>query len=244
LAFSEFVFEYTYAEIPQEHYKSTNFDKIIITKEENSNKMRAFMKLSQYVDAYLLITRFVDQRVLNAIESTSIAVDDYQSIELKQFDFKISFVVIFLLLTLLLLLSSLLIGLNLANKLVDPIVYLIKATEEVGGGNLDYKITEEVLSNININELKRLGQAFNEMISDLKSNRIDLVQANDQLDKRRRFSESVLSGVYSGVIGLDENLKLILPNLTAMTLLNNSINRDFGCYITKIVPEFSNLINS
>ena len=88
---------------------------------------------------------------------------------------------------------------------------MIKATEEVGGGNLDYKITEEVLSNININELKRLGQAFNKMISDLKSNRIDLVQANDQLDKRRRFSESVLSGVYSGVIGLDENLKLNLP---------------------------------
>ena len=243
LAFSEFVFEYTYAEIPQEHYKTTNFNKIIITKEENSNKMRAFMKLSQYVDAYLLITRFVDQRVLNAIESTSIAVDDYQSIELKQFDFKISFVVIFLLLTLLLLLSSLLIGLNLANKLVDPIVYLIKAAEEVGGGNLDYKITEEVLSNININELKRLGQAFNEMILDLKTNRIDLIQANHQLDKRRRFSESVLSGVYSGVIGLDENLKLNLPNLTAIKLLNISIDKDFGCSISKIVPEFSNLID-
>ena len=243
LAFSEFVFEYTYAEIPQEYYNSTNFDKIIITKEENSNKMRAFMRLSQYVDAYLLISRFVDQRVLNAIESTSIAVDDYQSIELNQFDFKISFVVIFLLLTLLLLLSSLLIGLNLANRLVDPISYLITAAEEVGGGNLDYKITKNVLSNININELKRLGQAFNKMISDLKSNRIDLVQANDQLDKRRQFSESVLSGVYSGVIGLDENLKLNLPNLTAIKLLNISIDKDYGNCITKIVPEFSNLIN-
>ena len=243
LAFSEFVFEYTYAEIPQEYYNSTNFDKIIITKEENSNKMRAFMRLSQYVDAYLLISRFVDQRVLNAIESTSIAVDDYQSIELNQFDFKISFVVIFLLLTLLLLLSSLLIGLNLANRLVDPISYLITAAEEVGGGNLDYKITKNILSNININELKRLGQAFNKMISDLKSNRIDLVQANDQLDKRRQFSESVLSGVYSGVIGLDENLKLNLPNLTAIKLLNISIDKDYGNCITKIVPEFSNLIN-
>ena len=243
LAFSEFVFEYTYAEIPQEYYNSTNFEKIIITKEENSNKMKAFMRLSQYVDAYLLISRFVDQRVLNAIESTSIAVDDYQSIELNQFDFKISFVVIFLLLTLLLLLSSLLIGLNLANRLVDPISYLITAAEEVGSGNLDYKITKNVLSNININELKRLGQAFNKMISDLKSNRIDLVQANDQLDKRRQFSESVLSGVYSGVIGLDENLKLNLPNLTAIKLLNISLDKDYGNCITNIVPEFSNLIN-
>ena len=68
------------------------------------------------------------------------------------------------------------------------------------------------------------------MISDLKSNRIDLVQANDQLDKRRQFSESVLSGVYSGVIGLDENLKLNLPNLTAIKLLNISIDKDFGCF--------------
>ena len=242
LAFSEFVFEYTYAEIPQEYYNSANYDKIIITKEENSNKMKAFMKLSQYVDAYLLISRFVDQRVLDAIESTSIAVDDYQSIELEQFDFKISFVVIFLLLTLLLLLVSLLIGFNLANKLVNPISSLIKAAEEVGGGNLDYKITKKVLSNININEIKRLGQAFNQMISDLKGNRIDLVQANEQLDQRRQFSESVLSGVYSGVIGLDKNLKLNLPNLTAMKLLNISIDKHFGHSITKIVPEFSNLV--
>ena len=242
LAFSEFVFEYSYAEIPQEYYNSINFNKIIITKEEDSNKMRAFMKLSQYIDAYLLISRFVDQRVLDAIESSSIAAEDYQSIKLDQFNFTISFVLIFLLLTLVLLLSSLLVGLNLANKLVDPISSLIKAAEEVGGGNLDYNITLEDLSNININELKRLGHAFNNMISDLKSNRIDLEQANDQLDKRRRFSESVLSGVYSGVIGLDENLKLNLPNLTAMKLLNISIDKHFGLPIIDLVPEFSNLI--
>ena len=38
------------------------------------------------------------------------------------------------------------------------------------------------------------------MILDLKTNRVDLERANDQLDKRRKFSESVLSGVYSGVM--------------------------------------------
>ena len=243
LAFSEFVFEYTFAEIPKKYYTSANLDKIIITKEENSNKMRAFMKLSQYVDAYLLISRFVDQRVLNAIENTSIAVNDYQSIELKQFDLKISFIVIFLLLTLMLLVISLLVALNLANKLVDPISYLIKAAEEVGGGNLNYKVTNEVLSNININEIKRLGQAFNNMISDLKNNRIDLIQANDQLDKRRQFSETVLSGVYSGVIGLDQDLKFNLPNITATKLLNISVDKHYGLPIIDIVPEFSNLIS-
>jgi two-component system, NtrC family, nitrogen regulation sensor histidine kinase NtrY len=243
LAFSEFVFEYTYKEIPQKYYDTTNQGQIIIAKEDNSNKMRAFLKLSQYIDAYLLITRFVDQKVLNAIESTSIAVSDYQSIELKQFDFKISFVLFFLLITVFLLLIVMIIGLNIANKLVGPIGSLISAAEEVGGGNLNYKITNTVVNSININELKRLAQAFNKMILDLKTNRADLVRANDQLDKRRKFSESVLSGVYSGVIGLDKNLKINLPNLTATKLLNISIDNSFGKPLVNIVPEFSNLIN-
>ena len=243
LAFSEFVFEYTYSEIPRKNYEAANFDKIIINKEDNSNKMKAFMKLSQYVDAYLLISRYVDKRVLNAIQNTAIAASDYQFIKLQQFDLEISFVVFFLFLTLVLLLFSLLIGLNLANKLVDPISSLITAAEEVGSGNLDYKITSKDLMNINVKEIKRLGEAFNKMIADLKSSRIDLVLANDQLDKRRKFSELLLSGVYSGVIGLDENLKLNLPNVTAVKLLNISIDKHYGISIIKIVPEFSNLIN-
>ena len=243
LAFSEFVFEYTYSEIPRKNYEAANFDKIIINKEDNSNKMKAFMKLSQYVDAYLLISRYVDKRVLNAIQNTAIAASDYQFIKLQQFDLEISFVVFFLFLTLVLLLFSLLIGLNLANKLVDPISSLITAAEEVGSGNLDYKITSKDLMNINVKEIKRLGEAFNKMIADLKSSRIDLVLANDQLDKRRKFSELLLSGVYSGVIGLDENLKLNLPNVTAVKLLNISIDKHYGIPIIKIVPEFSNLIN-
>ena len=82
------------------------------------------------------------------------------------------------------------------------------------------------------------------MISDLKSNRVDLEHANDQLDKRRKFSESVLSGVYSGVIGLDKDLKINLPNITATELLNISINEDYGKSILDVVPEFKNLIEN
>ncbi len=243
LAFSQFVFEYTYADIPPEYYNLANNNEIIISKEENSNKLRAFIKLSQFVDAYLLITRFVDERVLSAIESTSIAASDYQSIELKTLDIKISFIVIFILITIILLLTSLIIGLNIANRLLDPITSLIRGAEEVGGGNLDYKIPKSVLSKININEIKDLAESFNLMISDLKSNRVDLEYANDQLDKRRKFSESVLSGVYSGVIGLNNNLQINLPNYTASKLLNISIQNDYGKEILKIVPEFKNLIS-
>ena len=67
-------------------------------------------------------------------------------------------------------------------------------------------------------ELKRLGDAFNKMILDIKISRTELIEANDQLDKRRQFSEAVLSGVYSGVIGLDEKLRINLPNLTMIQI--------------------------
>jgi len=241
LAFSQFVFEYTYADIPPNYYDLANQKEIIISREENSNKLRAFIKLSQFVDAYLLITRFVDERVLNAIESTSIAASDYQSIELKKFDIKVSFLLIFILITIILLFLSLIIGLNVANRLIIPITSLIEGAEEVGGGNLDYKIPDFILSKIHINEIKTLAESFNLMISDLKSNRVDLEYANDQLDKRRKFSESVLAGVYSGVIGLDKNLRINLPNTTASDLLGISIEKDFGKPISEIVPEFKPL---
>ena len=129
---------------------------------------------------------------------------------------------------------------NIANKLFEPISSLIKGAEEVGGGNLDYKIADNVLSKINISEIKRLAQAFNLMISDLKSNRVDLEHANDQLDKRRKFSESVLSGVYSGVIGLDKNLKINLPNVTATHLLKISIEKDPPNFRRVIVKDEKN----
>ena len=80
------------------------------------------------------------------------------------------------------------------------------------------------------------------MILDLKTNRLDLELANDQLDKRRKFSESVLSGVYSGVIGLDKDLKINLPNLTASKILNISITNSYGKFLMDVVPEFSDLI--
>ena len=67
----------------------------------------------------------------------------------------ISFVLLFILLTIFILLVAMVIGLNIANKLVGPIGSLIGAAEEVGSGNLNYKITNQVLDNININELKR-----------------------------------------------------------------------------------------
>ena len=243
LARSQFAFEINYLDLPNRYYDLANDGKIIISNDRDSNKVNAFIKLDQYVDAYLLTSRFIDQKVLEAISKSNIASDDYKSIELNLFDTKISILALFLFISLFLLLISLYVGLGLSNRLISPIAELIHASQEVGRGNLNYQIKNKTLLQNKISELKKLGNAFNKMVLDIKNNRSELIEANDQLDQRRQFSEAVLSGVYSGVIGLDKSFKINLPNKTAEKLLEINISKHYNKKFEKLFPEFQILID-
>ena len=243
LARSQFAFEINYLDLPNRYYDLANDGKIIISNDRDSNKVNAFIKLDQYVDAYLLTSRFIDQKVLEAISKSNIASDDYKSIELNLFDTKISILALFLFISLFLLLISLHVGLGLSNRLISPIAELIHASQEVGRGNLNYQIKNKTLLQNKISELKKLGNAFNKMVLDIKNNRSELIEANDQLDQRRQFSEAVLSGVYSGVIGLDKSFRINLPNKTAEKLLEIDISKHYNKKFEKLFPEFQILID-
>ncbi len=243
LARSQFAFEINYLDLPNRYYDLANDGKIIISNDRDSNKVNAFIKLDQYVDAYLLTSRFIDQKVLEAISKSNIASDDYKSIELNLFDTKISILALFLFISLFLLLISLYVGLGLSNRLISPIAELIHASQEVGRGNLNYQIKNKTLLQNKISELKKLGNAFNKMVLDIKNNRSELIEANDQLDQRRQFSEAVLSGVYSGVIGLDKNFRINLPNKTSEKLLEINISKHYNKKFEKLFPEFQILID-
>ncbi|MDC3062998.1 ATP-binding protein [Alphaproteobacteria bacterium] len=243
LARSQFAFEINYLDLPNRYYDLANDGKIIISNDRDSNKVNAFIKLDQFVDAYLLTTRFIDEKVLEAISKSNIASDDYRSIELNLFDTKISILALFLFISLFLLLISLYVGLGLSNRLISPIAELIHASQEVGRGNLSYQIKNKTLLQNKISELKKLGSAFNKMVLDIKNNRSELIEANDQLDQRRQFSEAVLSGVYSGVIGLDKSFRINLPNKTAENLLEINISKHYNKKLEKLFPEFQILID-
>ncbi len=243
LARSQFAFEINYLDLPSRYYDLANDGKIIISNDRDSNKVNAFIKLDQFVDAYLLTSRFIDEKVLEAISKSNIASDDYRSIELNLFDTKISILALFLFISLFLLLISLYVGLGLSNRLISPIAELIHASQEVGRGNLNYQIKNKTLLQNKISELKKLGNAFNKMVLDIKNNRSELIEANDQLDQRRQFSEAVLSGVYSGVIGLDKSFRINLPNKTAEKLLEINISKHYNKKLDKLFPEFQTLIN-
>jgi two-component system nitrogen regulation sensor histidine kinase NtrY len=94
------------------------------------------------------------------------------------------------------------------------------------------------------NELASLSRAFNRMTGQLSSQQHELIDANRQLDTRRRFTEAVLAGVSAGVIGLDEDGRVNLPNRSASELLGLDLDARVGDPLSEIVPEMAALVDT
>ena len=82
------------------------------------------------------------------------------------------------------------------------------------------------------------------MTGQLAAQRQDLVEANRQLDERRRFTETVLAGVSAGVVGLDGQGRINLPNRSASMLLSTDLDAQIGLPLAEVVPEFAPLIDA
>ena len=115
---------------------------------------------------------------------------------------------------------------------------MIQVAEQVAGN-----LSERVPADIEFEEIGRLGASLNRMLDELVRSREQLVQANAQLDQRREFTEAVLGGVSSGVIGLDRTGTVTLPNATARTLLGKRDTELIGRKLADIAPEFSRLLS-
>src|SRR3984893_4927464 len=78
----------------------------------------------------------------------------------------------------------------LARQISGPIAALLRGADEVGEGNLDYRVEVGALD-----ELAGLVRGFNEMTSQLQANR-------GELEARRRFTEAILESIPNGVISV------------------------------------------
>jgi two-component system nitrogen regulation sensor histidine kinase NtrY len=139
---------------------------------------------------------------------------------------------------LLLLVVAVWVGLNFATQIVRPIGGLVTAAERVRGGDLSARVPEAGAND----EFASLSRAFNRMTNQLESQQRELVEANRQLDFRRRFTETVLAGVSAGVIGLDDFGHINLPNRSASVLLGTDLDLLIGHPLAEAVPEMAPLL--
>jgi two-component system nitrogen regulation sensor histidine kinase NtrY len=146
---------------------------------------------------------------------------------------------IFLLVALLVLLAAVLAGLWIATRMAAPIGDLVTAAERVREGDLGARVREGTSDD----EIGTLARAFNRMTSQLASQRNALVEANRQLDQRRRFTETVLSGVTAGVVGVGPDGIITLPNRSACQHLEQGPDELVGRPFVEAVPEMGPLLS-
>ncbi len=204
----------------------------------DSSQVRAVVQLNAMPTLMLLIGRPVDPQILDHMARTEQAVAEYQRLDANRSGLQVTFALIFALVALLVLSAAVLLGLVLANQIARPIGRLILAAERVRAGDLGVRVPEMQSED----EVAGLSRAFNRMTGQLAAQRSELMDAYSQIDERRRFTETVLAGVSAGVIGLDAEGRIELPNAAAGNLLGMDLSAAIGERLRDVVPQFADML--
>ena len=206
----------------------------------DDNYVAAIIKLHDYADTYLYIARVLDPRVLAQLRATQAGVAHYADLAARRIGIQIAFGLMFTVIALIVLLSAVWIGLNFANYLVAPIRRLIGAAQIVATGNLFVQVPTRRSEG----DLAQLGQTFNKMTQELRTQRDDIVRARDLIDSRRRFTEAVLAGASAGVIGVDAESCISILNRSAERLIGRTEAEALSKPLAEVVPELSELFTT
>ena len=93
-------------------------------------------------------------------------------------------------------------------------------------------------------DLAQLGETFNKMTQELRSQRDELVNASDLIDSRRRFIEAVLSSASAGIIGVDNSGSVGILNRSAEKLIGHSEAETLGHPLSDVLPELEEMMKT
>jgi two-component system nitrogen regulation sensor histidine kinase NtrY len=228
----------TFALPPREALPRITADTPQIVLLPDTNYVAAIIKLEKYDNDYLYVTRLLDPRVVPQLQATRASVTEYAALESRRIGVQVAFGLMYTVIALIVLLSAVWIGLNFANRLVAPIRRLIGAANAVSTGNLFVRVPVRPSEG----DLGHLGETFNRMTQELRTQRDDIVRARDLIDSRRRFTEAVLAGASAGVIGVDGNGCVNILNRSAEKLIGRTEAEALGRPLTDVFPELADIM--
>ncbi len=225
--------EFVMPEPPIEAVQQAADGQPVLIEPRTRNIVGAIIKLRQIEDAYLYTIRLVDPEVIRARQIVTANTAEYRGLEANRRTTQVAFALLYLGLTLIIVLSAIWTGIAVADRLVRPIRQLIGAADEVATGNLDVSVAVRPSDG----DVASLGDTFNKMLLQLKSQRNEILTAKDDIDERRRFSEAVLAGVTAGVIGVDPDGTITIVNRSAETMLALPAERSVGQNLSAVLPH-------
>src|SRR5437762_1039993 len=153
----------------------------------------------------VVVGSHVTERLEQKVRGISTAFREYKQLKLLKNPIKGIYILLFLLMTLIVVFSFTWFALYLARGITGPIEQLAEGTREVAAGNLAYKVQAR-----GDDEIGALVESFNRMTDDLAQSKrqleeayIDLQDKHTELEDRRRYIETVLEAITTGVMSFD-----------------------------------------
>ena len=223
---------------PEEAFTRSLTGKPVRITDPVTNRTSALIKLSNFIDTYLYIVKFMDPNVINYLKQTSEAISFYYSVQDRKTGIKITFAIIYVLIVSLLLFLSVTIAINFASRLTKPIVNLISASEKISAGDLNSKVPKIVSDK----EFEKLNENFNSMIEKLKKQQDKLL-----LSERHAAWENVARKLAHEIKNPLTPIQLSIDRIREKYLgkVGND-NKNFSNYlntITKQIKDIEHLVN-
>lgn len=224
----------------QDFLKNVNENEPQIGVFIEQNYVAAVVRLRGFNDTFLYVARLLDPRVVAQLKQTQASVAEYADLESRKLGIQVAFALMFAVIALTVLMSAVLIGLNFSNRLVAPIRRLMGAANMVSTGDLHVQVP--VIRSEG--DLATLGETFNKMTQELRTQRDELVSASDVIDSRRRFIETVLSSASAGIVGVDGKDTIGILNRSAEKLIGHVESEALGHPLSEIVPELNEMMGT
>ena len=206
----------------------------------DENYVAAVIRLRAFNDTFLYVARQLDPRVVAQLKQTEASAAEYAELEARRLGIQVNVALMFAVIALTILMASVLIGLNFANWLVAPIRRLMSAANMVSTGDLHVQVPVHRSEG----DLAQLGETFNKMTQELRTQRDELVNASELIDSRRRFIEAVLSSASAGIIGVDASGNVGILNRSAEKLIGHAESETLDHPLSDVLPELDDMMKA
>ena len=203
-----------------------------------TNLVGAIIKLDSISGTFLYTIRAVDPKVMSAMRLMEENTAEYKAMEAGRTTLQIAFAVLYLGFALIVLLAAIWTAIAVADRIVRPIRLLIGAADSIASGNWNVIVPVRVADG----DVGSLSRTFNKMISQIRTQRDEILEAKDEVDDRRRFIEAVLSGVTAAVIGVEDDGVITIVNPSAEYFLALPTEELIGKKLNLVAPEVDRVL--
>ncbi|WP_457586230.1 ATP-binding protein [Ensifer canadensis] len=224
--------------IPPDALKSSVSGQPTLIPPGITNLVGAVIPLDDIPGTYLYTVRNVDPEVMRSLRLMEENTAEYKTLEAGRAFTQIAFGVLYIGFALIVLLAAIWTAIAVADRIVRPIRQLIGAADSVAAGNLDVVVPVRAVDG----DVGNLSRTFNKMVSEIRTQQEQILEAKDEVDHRRRFIEAVLSGVTAAVIGVGRDRQITIANSSSEEFLKKAAPDLLGADLRVVAPEIEEVL--